>query len=92
MGQKDALEKEMASHSSILAWKIPWTEEPHGLQSMGSQESDTTGRLKQAADSHSAITGTRAGRRCAKAWVPAGQWLGLSAPTAGPGFSSRSGS
>ena len=32
----------MATHSSILAWEIPWTEEPGGLQSMGSQESDTT--------------------------------------------------
>ena len=32
-----ALEKEMATHSSVLAWKIPWTEEPGGLQSMGSQ-------------------------------------------------------
>ena len=35
--QEDLLEKEMASQSSILAWKIPWTEEPGGLQSMGSQ-------------------------------------------------------
>ena len=35
--QEDSLEKEMATHSSILAWKIPWTEEPSGLQSMGSQ-------------------------------------------------------
>ena len=34
---EDPLEKEMATHSSILAWKIPWTEEPDGLQSMGSQ-------------------------------------------------------
>ena len=33
----DSLEKEMATHSSILAWEIPWTEEPGGLQSMGSQ-------------------------------------------------------
>ena len=33
-----SLEKEMATHSSILAWEIPWTEEPGGLQSMGSQE------------------------------------------------------
>ena len=41
-GWEDPLEKEMATHSSILAWKIPWTEEPGGLQSMGSQESDTT--------------------------------------------------
>ena len=37
LGEEDALEKEMATHSSILAGKIPWTEEPVGLQSMGSQ-------------------------------------------------------
>ena len=37
-----SLEKEMATLSSILAWRIPWTEEPGGLQSMGSQELDTT--------------------------------------------------
>ena len=37
LGQEDPLEKEMAIHSSILAWKIPWTEEPDRLQSMGSQ-------------------------------------------------------
>ena len=36
-GWQDALEKEMATHSSILAWEIPWTEKPGGLQSMGSQ-------------------------------------------------------
>ena len=35
---EDPLEKEMATHSSILAWEIPWTEEPGGLQSMGFQE------------------------------------------------------
>ena len=45
LGQEDPLEKEMAIYSSILAWRIPWTEEPGGLQSMGSQESDTTWRL-----------------------------------------------
>ena len=45
LGQEDPLEKEMAIHSSILAWKPPSTEEPGGLQSMGSQESDTTQRL-----------------------------------------------
>ena len=39
LGQEDPLEKEMASHSSILAWRIPWAEEAGGLQSMGSQES-----------------------------------------------------
>ena len=37
MGQEDPLEEEMATHASILAWKIPWTEESGGLQSMGSQ-------------------------------------------------------
>ena len=42
LGQEDPLEKEMATHSSILAWKIPWTEEHGRLQSMGSQESDMT--------------------------------------------------
>ena len=42
LGQKDPLEEEMATHSSILAWKIPWTEEPGRLQSMGSQELDMT--------------------------------------------------
>ena len=41
LGQEDPLEKEMATHSSILAWEIPWTEEPRGLQPMGSQESRT---------------------------------------------------
>ena len=42
LGREDPLEKEMATHSSNLAWRIPWTEEFGGLQSMGSQESDTT--------------------------------------------------
>ena len=37
LGQEDPLEKEMATHPSILAWRIPWTEEPGGLQSKGSQ-------------------------------------------------------
>ena len=37
LGQEDPLEKRMATHSSIPAWKIPWTEEPGGLQSVGSQ-------------------------------------------------------
>ena len=40
-GQEDPLEKETATHSSVLAWKIPWIEEPGGLQSVGSQ------RIKQ---------------------------------------------
>ena len=37
LGQEDPLEKEMATHSSILAWRIPWKEEPGGLYSIGSQ-------------------------------------------------------
>ena len=41
LGQEDPLEKEMATHSTILAWEIPWTEEPDALQSMGSQKSQT---------------------------------------------------
>ena len=40
-GQEDPLEKRMATHSSMLAWEIPWTEEPGRLQSMGSQKSWT---------------------------------------------------
>ena len=41
-GLEDPLEKEMATHSSILAWRIPWTEEPRGLQSMELQKLDVT--------------------------------------------------
>ena len=42
LGWEDPLEEGMATHSSILAWGIPWTEEPGGLQSIGSKKSDTT--------------------------------------------------
>ena len=42
LGQEDPLEMGMATHSSILAWRIPWTEEPERLWSIGSKESDTT--------------------------------------------------
>ena len=45
---KDPLEKEMATHSGILAWGIPWTEEPGRLKSMGLQESDTATKPPQA--------------------------------------------
>ena len=46
MGEEDPLEKEMTTHSSILVWKITWTEEPGELQSMGvPKESDTTEQL-----------------------------------------------
>ena len=42
LGREDPLEKEMTTHSSILVWKIPWAQESGRLQSMGSQESETT--------------------------------------------------
>ena len=42
LGWEDSLEKEMATHSSILAWRVPWTEKPGRLQSMGLQKSDMT--------------------------------------------------
>ena len=51
-GSGNPLEREMATYSSILAWQIPWTEEPGGLQSMGSQESDTTKGLKPLPPNH----------------------------------------
>ena len=45
LGGENSLEKGMATHSSILAWKIPWTEDPGGLQSTESQESDMAEQL-----------------------------------------------
>ena len=42
LGQEDPLEKEMATHCNILAWSVPWTEEPGGLQFMGRKETDKT--------------------------------------------------
>ena len=45
LGQEHPLEKEIATHSSILAWEVPWTQKPGGLQSMGSKESDMTEQL-----------------------------------------------
>ena len=52
LGREDPLEKEMATHSSILAWKIPWTEEPGWLQFMDHKESDTTERLNHHHHTH----------------------------------------
>ena len=45
LGWKDPLDEGRATYSSILSWRIPWTEKPGGLQSMGSQELDSTFRL-----------------------------------------------
>ena len=46
LGQDDLLEKLMATHTSILTWRMPWTEEPGRPQSMGSQELDTTEQVR----------------------------------------------
>ena len=46
LGWEDPLEEGMATQSSVLAWRIPWTEEPGGLQSWGHKESDTTEQLR----------------------------------------------
>ena len=53
LGQEDPVEEGLATHSSILAWEIPWTEESGGLQSTGSQELDMTEKL-----THTQITTT----------------------------------
>ena len=52
LGGQDLLEKEMATHSSILAWEIPWPEEPGGLQSMGSQTVGHNLMTKQQQQQH----------------------------------------
>ena len=52
LGWKDPLDRGMATHSSILAWRIPWTEEPGGLQSMGSQKSWTQLKAAEYAHTH----------------------------------------
>ena len=49
LGREDPLEEGMETHSSVLAWRIPWTEEPGRLQSMGGKEVDTTERLSMHA-------------------------------------------
>ena len=85
LGQEDPLEKEMATHSSILAWRIPWTEELGGLQSTGRKESDTTERLHF----HWANNGSK----CARASVHMCKYKHIYVSTAGRcyGSSFRSG-
>ena len=55
LGWEDPLEKEMTTHSRILAWKIPWTEEPSGLQSMGLQELDMIYQLNHHHHTHNYV-------------------------------------
>ena len=59
---EDPLEKEIATHSSILIWGIPWTEEPGGLQSMGSQKSQTTWQLSNVPISQKMEKGSAVGQ------------------------------
>ena len=56
LGQEDPLEKGMPTHSSILAWRILWTEEPGGLQSMGSQSQTLLKRLSSSSSSRENYT------------------------------------
>ena len=58
LGREDPLEKGLATHTSILAWRISWTEEPEGLQSMGSQKSWTELSSFQFTDSKHSIEDT----------------------------------
>ena len=58
LGGEDPLEKEMAPHSSVLAWRILWTEEPGGLQSMGSQRVGHNLGTKRPPQPHSLNTGS----------------------------------
>ena len=74
LGREDPLEEETATHSSVLAWRIPWTEEPGKLQSMGSRQSDTTERLS----THTHVFLTVLGLQC---------WVGFSPVTGSKGYS-----
>ena len=76
LGWEDPLEKGMAAHSSILAWRIPWTEEPGRLQSMGPKESDTTNNhLKRAmcftqfTDSNVNLVANKQMKRCSRSLI-----------------------
>ena len=68
LGWEDPLEKDMATHSSILAWRIPWTEEPGGLQSMGSQrvEQDLVTKQQQTSCQYVSVPFHREGRKRAR--------------------------
>ena len=61
LGQEDPLEEEMTTHSSILAWRIPWTEEPGGYSPQGHKESDTTEHARM--HTHIPVVGSRVTRK-----------------------------
>ena len=66
LGQEDPLEKEMATHSSTLAWKIPWTEERGGLQSMGSQSFGHDSGANTITAVHLQVLGSCTAKACLK--------------------------
>ena len=84
LGQEDPLEKGMTTHSSIPAWRIPWTEEPGELQCMGSQESDTSAQLnyhQRICGPHLLASGWTVSRELAQGLTPLCEesrknWLG----------------
>ena len=74
LGREDPLEKEMAIHSSTITWKIPWTEEPGRLQSMGYKESDTTERLHVTAGWRCSVKRRWGMAEALQAVLPFGLW------------------
>ena len=75
-GWEDPLERGMATHSSVLPWEIPWTEEAGGLQSMGSQELDTTEHLSAAAGLSCGIFIPSHSIFCCRTWAQLPQHVG----------------
>ena len=74
LGWEDPLEEEMATHSSILAWGVPWTEEPGGLQSMDHKELDMTEQLSARTHTHTnkhkGIQFSSVSQSCPAFWNP----------------------
>ena len=83
LGQEDPLEKGMATHSSILAWRILWTQEPDGLQSMGSKESDMVKWVTLSHFHSRGREGRRAGRGRGLAMTQCNQVFTLSHRSSG---------
>ena len=89
LAQEDPLEEEMATHSSILAWDIPWTEEPGRLQSMGSQSASDTPEGVNNCNSRGEEDGTGGGRAHGGKKAQAQGWAGQRFRTRFPAFEGR---
>ena len=68
LGQKDPLEEEMATCSNILAWRIHWTEEPGGIQSVGSKESDNTEGMEHVCSQGKCLVPYLSQMKCGNYW------------------------